>query len=91
LPQAAPARIDRKATEVKLSQELNQAREAYDICAERYKRVVGEHNEAPPSKRASSSLLITTTMKAQLYATERYRRALTAYNGFLRDGEFGDT
>ena len=85
-PQPAPV-SDRKAIETRLSQELKDAREAYDSCTEGYKRIV-MHGETLSSKKTiSSDLLMTETMRAQLYATERYRRALYSYNRFLLEGE----
>lgn len=83
-PQSSP-NSDRKATEARLSLELKNAREAYDICTERYERIVGHDETLSSKKAASSDPLITSAIQAQLAATERYRRALYACNGVFPD------
>jgi hypothetical protein len=83
-PQFEP---NRKIIEAKLSEELKSAREAYGICTERYKRLVGVRDEILSAKTDPSDFLTTATMKAHFYATERYRRALDAYNRFLLEGK----
>ena len=82
---------DRRAIEADLVGQLQQARQLYDICTERYKHVIKKYDDVLFSNEALSDPSITAAMKAQLDATERYRRALTAYNRFVLNGEFPGT
>ncbi len=79
---------DRRAIEADLVGQLQQARQLYDICTERYKHAIAKQDEGLFSNEVLRDPSITAAMKAQLDATERYRRALTAYNSFLLNGEF---